>query len=129
MIGIYGNGVQMTEKVLDFLWNRQNVTLNNIANVDTPGFKSQYVTFEKELQNRIRTASFSDKPGIETSKAISAARPVLETTWTEGSRLDGNNVDRDQEQVELVRTAYQYQAMVNSISNDLNSLRSAAKAF
>jgi flagellar basal-body rod protein FlgB len=35
----------------------------------------------------------------------------------------------DQEQVELVRTAYQYQAMVNSISNDLNSLRSAAKAF
>jgi len=56
MIGIYGNGVQMTEKVLDFLWNRQNVTLNNIANVDTPGFKSQYVTFEKELQNRIRTA-------------------------------------------------------------------------
>ena len=63
MIGIYGNGVQMTEKVLDFLWNRQNVTLNNIANVDTPGFKSQYVTFEKELQNRIRTASFSDKPG------------------------------------------------------------------
>ena len=23
MIGIYGNGVQMTEKVLDFLWNRQ----------------------------------------------------------------------------------------------------------
>lgn len=33
MIGIYGNGVQMTEKVLDFLWNRQNVTLNNIANV------------------------------------------------------------------------------------------------
>ena len=37
MNGIYGNGIQMTEKVLDLLWGRQNVTLNNIANVDTPG--------------------------------------------------------------------------------------------
>ena len=53
-MGIYGNGVHMTEKVLDFLWGRQNVTLNNIANVDTPGFKAQYVTFEEELGRKFR---------------------------------------------------------------------------
>ncbi|MFR8069398.1 MAG: flagellar basal body rod protein FlgB [Clostridium sp.] len=129
MVGMYGNGIQMTEKALDFLWGRQSVTLNNIANVDTPGFKSQYVTFEAELKNRIESASLAQKPGKEISKAISAARPSLKTTWTEGTRLDGNNVDMDQEQVELVRTAYQYQALVTSISNDLNGLRSAAKMF
>ena len=44
--GLYGNGIMMTERVLDYLWGRQIVTLNNIANVDTPGFKAQYVTFE-----------------------------------------------------------------------------------
>ena len=52
MSGIYGNGIMLTEKVLDFLWGRQTVTLNNIANVDTPGFKSRYVTFEDELNKR-----------------------------------------------------------------------------
>ena len=47
MSGMYGNGIGLTEKVLDYLWGRQNITLNNIANVDTPGFKAQYVTFEE----------------------------------------------------------------------------------
>ena len=47
MAGIYGNGIALTERVLDNLWTRQTVTLNNIANNDTPGFKSQFVTFEE----------------------------------------------------------------------------------
>ncbi len=29
MSGIYGNGIALTEKVLDFLWARQSVSLNN----------------------------------------------------------------------------------------------------
>ena len=129
MAGIYGNGVQMTEKVLDLLWGRQNITLNNIANVDTPGFKSQYMTFEEELAQRVRIASSEKHPVSQTSKAVSSVRPVLRTTWIEGSRLDGNNVDMVQEQVELARTAFEYQAMVSSISGDLAALRSAAKTF
>ena len=31
MSGFYGNGIALTEKVLDYLWGRQNITLNNIA--------------------------------------------------------------------------------------------------
>ncbi len=31
MAGIYGNGIALTERVLDNLWTRQTVTLNNIA--------------------------------------------------------------------------------------------------
>ena len=40
MSGFYGNGIALTEKVLDYLWGRQTITLNNIANDDTPGFKT-----------------------------------------------------------------------------------------
>ena len=49
MMDLYGNGLLLGEKTLDSLWMRQNLTMNNIANVDTPGFKSQYMTFENEL--------------------------------------------------------------------------------
>ncbi len=129
MSGMYGNGVGMGERVLDYLWGRQNVTLNNIANVDTPGFKSQYVTFEAELEKKVKAASASEKPVLQTAEAVSSVRPDLRTTWIEGSRLDGNNVDMDQEQIDLVRTTFEYQALVNSVSNDLACLRSAAKAF
>ena len=59
MAGIYGNGIALTERVLDNLWTRQTVTLNNIANNDTPGFKSQFVTFEEELASKLSKADLS----------------------------------------------------------------------
>lgn len=127
---VYGNGIALTEKILDFLWGRQTVALNNIANNDTPGFKSQYMTFEDELDRRLSAANGSTTmKGGRMNDAINNTRASLHTTWNESSRLDGNNVDMDQEQVELVRTVYEYQFMVSSISNDINRLRSAAKSF
>lgn len=130
MEAIYGNGVALSEKVLDYLWGRQIVSLNNVANVDTPGFKSQYITFEEEMSRRLARASRAEKaPKKAVSHAIEASGARLNTTWTESSRLDGNNVDMDQEQVEIVRTAYQYQYILNSITNDINRLRNAAKTF
>lgn len=129
MSGIYGNGIMLTEKVLDFLWGRQTVTLNNIANVDTPGFKSRYVTFEDELNKRVENVSAGQGAGNQVGRAIDKTRAQVRVTMAESTRLDGNNVDMDQEQVDLVRTAYEYQHMVNSISNDLNRLKSAARTF
>ena len=130
MTGIYGNGVALSEKVLDQLWARQAVTLNNISNVDTPGCKSQYVTFEEELGRRISEANLVRRHQKRAvSDAIDRSRSWLNTTWDESSRLDGNNVDMDQEQVELVRTAYEYQFLLNSFTNDITRLKNAAKAF
>lgn len=130
MSDIYGNGIALTEKVLDFLWARQSVSLNNVANVDTPGFKSQYITFEEELDKRLTDAN-QVKKGTKraVSDAIDASHSWLHTTWKESSRLDGNNVDMDQEQVEVVRTAYEYQYMLSSINNNLTRLKNAAKTF
>ena len=125
MSGFYGNGIALTEKVLDYLWGRQTITLND----DTPGFKSQQVTFEDELIRRLQGAGKEMDNPLAVSRAIDGVQARLQTTWTESSRLDGNNVDMDQEQVELVRAAYEYQYMVSSISNDITRLRNAAKAF
>ncbi|MCI8607373.1 MAG: flagellar basal body rod protein FlgB [Hungatella sp.] len=130
MYEMYGNGLALTEKVLDFLWQRQIVSLNNVANVDTPGFKSQYITFEEELGKRITEANKGRRSARQSVyDAIGASQSWLNTTWDESSRLDGNNVDMDQEQVEIVRSAYEYQYMLNSFNNDINRLKSAARNF
>lgn len=130
MAAIYGNGVALSERVLDYLWSRQTVSMNNVANVDTPGFKLQYITFEEELDRKLTAAnSAKTAPKRAVSEAINSSHAWLNTTWNESSRLDGNNVDMDQEQVEIVRTAYEYQYMLSSISNDFTRLKSVAKAF
>lgn len=128
-MSIYGNGVSLTEKMLDFLWTRETVTLNNITNADTPGFKSQYITFEEELKKKLSEASASRSPREAVAQAIDSSRLRVHTTRSETTRLDGSNVDMDQEQVQLVRTAYEYQYMVSSINNDISRLKSVAKTF
>ena len=130
MMDLYGNGLLLGEKTLDSLWMRQSLTMNNIANVDTPGFKSQYMTFENELAQKIRSALTVQKASMKNvARGIENMRPSVHTTLNESTRLDENNVDMDQEQVELARTAYEYQYMISSVSSDLSRLRSAAKNF
>ncbi|MCI8504929.1 MAG: flagellar basal body rod protein FlgB [Lachnospiraceae bacterium] len=129
MAGLYGNGVELTEKMMDFLWERQRVGLNNVANVDTPGYKTRYITFEETLRKKLQRASGGPDTKAAVYGAIHSARAGLNISQEESSRLDGNNVDMDQEQVDLVRTAYEYQFMLNSVNNDLKRLQSAAKAF
>ena len=130
MMDLYGNGLLLGEKTLDSLWMRQNLTMNNIANVDTPGFKSQYMTFENERAQKIRSALTVKKTSMKNvARGIENMRPSVHTTLNESTRLDENNVDMDQEQVELARTAYEYQFMISSVSSDLSRLRSAAKNF
>ena len=53
----------------------------------------------------------------------------VKTDESESTQLDGNNVDMDQEEVELAKTNLEYQYMVNSISQELKRLDSAAKTF
>lgn len=128
MSSLYGNGVALTEKALDLLWLRQNITLNNISNNDTPGFKSQYLTFEESLAEQLKAASATGR-GENVRQAISSTQALVHVTENESSRLDGNNVDMSQEQINLVRTAYEYQYLSSSVTNELKRLQDAAKTF
>lgn len=84
MMDLYGNGLLLGEKTLDSLWMRQNLTMNNIANVDTPGFKSQYMTFENELAQKIRSALTVKKTSMKNvARGIENMRPSVHTTLNE----------------------------------------------
>ena len=129
MADIYGNGLALDEQVLGLLWGRQNVTVNNIANVDTPNFKSQYITFENELAKRLSTASYGTKSRNRIADVIHTQNAAVHITDNETTRLDGNNVDMDQEQVDLVKTAYEYEYLIKSVSNEFKRLSAAVKSF
>ena len=125
---LFGNGIALSERALDMLWLRQNITLNNIANDDTPDFKSQYLTFEDTLAEQVKAASATGS-AENVRQAISSAPAIVRTTENETHRLDGNNVDMSLEQMDVVRTAYQYLYLTNSINNEIKRLQEAAKPF
>lgn len=115
----------MTSKSLDFLWAKQLTIAHNLSNVDTPGYKSKYVTFEDEYQNRLKLA--------RTTGNASRTRSIIENSFytvneTESSaRLDDNNVNADAEEVEMARAQLQYQYVLNAMNSDFSRLRGVIK--
>ena len=123
---IFGNSMYMTQRSLDYLWEKQNVTMENIANGDTPGYKAKYVTFEENLAEKLRLAR--QQGGLEpVRKGIQEARIQVRTTADASARLDENNVQIDVESVELARTSLQYQYQLQSLNGDISRLRSVIK--
>ena len=114
----------LCQKSLDYLWKKQQVTLNNIANNDTPGFKAKYVTFEDELKSKLESAGGRR---TDIGQAIGDASIRVRTTENENMRMDGSSVDMVAENAELVKTTMQYQYTLKAFNDDYLRLRSAIK--
>ena len=48
------NSMLMLQRSMGFLWSKQDCILNNLANAETPGYKTQYVTFEESLRDAVQ---------------------------------------------------------------------------
>lgn len=119
---MFGNSIPMTSKSLDFLWAKQMVINNNIANVDTPGYKSKYLTFEETFQKRLRLADAVGSPASERRRIIEGSDYVINEKAS-SARLDENNVNADAEEVEMARAQLQYQYVLNALNSDFTRLR------
>src|SRR5690242_17951564 len=87
---------------------RQRAIANNVANVDTPGFKASEVRFEDMLNSAIRTA----KPGRTVDQnALNAAASRGTLVDSTSVRADGNNVDIDREMEMLGEANLNYSAL------------------
>jgi len=116
----------MAQKTLDVTWARQKIALDNIANVDTPGYKAKYILFEDELREKLsRIEGRRGARNSEIREAILDSRMKLRQREEESIRADGNNVNLDVEQMEIVRNSYQYQYALRQISDQFSRLRTA----
>lgn len=107
-------GVNLLAQLLDASSLRHRVIAQNVANVNTPGYQRQVVTFETDLAKALAT------PQAETP----ALKPRVETA--EGpARGDGNTVDIDREMNDLSRNALVYQAAAQIIASRVAAMRSA----
>lgn len=116
--------ISVLNKNLDGLWAREQVISENIANYETPGYKSKYVTFEEELFALLQKDGLSEKENIEN---ISSANITERTSETESLREDGNNVDLEAENIEMARTQLNYAYSVQTINEYFSRLRTAIK--
>jgi flagellar basal-body rod protein FlgB len=96
------------EHFMTLLSVRQKLVASNVANADTPGFKTQDVDFQTELQN----ASGSLPP-------VASEVPGLKV------KNDGNNVSLDREARLLAENALRFNIASNLLRSQIRIARMA----
>ncbi len=115
------NYINVLEKAADASWLRGNLITNNIANVSTPNYKRQDVNFESVLFSALSAAPDLDKAVNQLD--VNSLSPQIYTDHSLSSyRLDGNNVDIDQEQANFAENQIKYNALVDAINEEFNRL-------
>lgn len=122
--------IAVAEQALNASALRQKVISNNIANVNTPGFKKSEVIFEDLLAqelgnwdgNKLPLAVTNEHHFPIASRGVTA--PVVNTIANTTMRTDGNNVDVDVEMAELAKNSIYYNAVAQDLGRYISSLKS-----
>lgn len=120
--------INILDKAADASWTREGLLANNIANVDTPGYKRQDIDFSSVLRNELSNYSHMNLDQKVDAVSLKKLNPSVYTDHGNFSyRLDGNNVDIDTEQVELASEQIKYQALTQSITSEFQRLQTVIK--
>jgi len=100
---------------------KHEAILNNISNVNTPGYKRSDVEFKSELSRVMGKTGNLDKNQL-LEKIRSADPDIIKETNT-SLRPDGNNVDIDKEMSYLAENALEYNTYLSLLSKRFKILK------
>jgi flagellar basal-body rod protein FlgB len=94
---------------------RQTAIADNIANIETPGYKARKVEFEDALSSAVRNG-----------QSPSSVTPSVQTSL-EPTRLNGSNVNLDEETLSHIDTTMRYQLTLRALDSKYGMIRDAIK--
>ena len=124
------NYINVLDKAADASWNRESIISNNLANVNTPGYKRKDLDFETVLQDELLSeAKVTDKLDKRINNTdLELLDPQVFIDHSKYSyRLDGNNVDIDTEEVELASEQLKYQGLTTAVNQEFARMRAVIK--
>lgn len=124
------NYINVLDKAADATSLRHNAIANNLANINTPGYKRQDVAFEATMQ-QVMGAYRSDSLGKSINKVNQHLDRLNVRAYTDSAgfsyRLDGNNVDVDTENVELASNQIKHNGLTQSLNEEFAMLKMVMK--
>lgn len=102
--------VSRLETYMDLLATRQKLVASNIANADTPGYKTRDIDFQHEYQS-----------------LLEGGAPQAEEVPGLTSRNDGNNVSLDRESRLLAENAIRFSLASTLVRGEIRAVRNAIK--
>jgi flagellar basal-body rod protein FlgB len=104
------------QKYLDLASDQMKLTAENMANVDTPGYKTQGFDFVKEFSQALNSS-----PSSQTAVDVADVSGLT-------ARPDGNNVSMDREGMQLAKSQLQFRAGVSLLKSQYAEVMDAIKS-
>ncbi len=126
-----GKTSALLEKGIQASTIRRQLIANNIANVDTPGYKIAELSFESQLRRAVASeqpqrleAYKTDARHIDFDKKINFMDVTgkISVEYDTYYRNDGNNVDIDIESAKAAKNAMQYNLLMELYSRNIKML-------
>ena len=116
--------VNVLGKAADASWLRNDILANNLANVDTPGYKRKDIDFESQLRRALGSSRYES---VDSKVSHVTSTELEGRVYTDAAnfsyRLDGNNVDIDTENVELASNQIKYNGLMSGINQEFANLK------
>ncbi len=118
---------------LNFRGERQKVISSNIANINTPGYKTKELVFEDELKNSITNNSLqmtatNSRHMTNVNSSLANSNPKLMEVENLEEQNDGNNVNIDTQMGEMSKNKVLFDAIQSSIKRDSKLFRSVVES-
>jgi flagellar basal-body rod protein FlgB len=113
------------EAYMTRLSQRQQVVASNLANIDTPGYKTKDVSFQATMQELLSEDTVNmQTTRPEHSQGMMQIFPQAQVFEVQGlpSREDRNNVDLDKEMLKLSETSFAYSLITQMIRGKLGMI-------
>ena len=95
---------------------RQKLVASNIANADTPGYKTQDIDFRSEFAKQMEGQECGSPQALAPQTIEPGGLPV---------KADGNNVSLDRESRLLAENAMRFQVAASLATSELHKIKSA----
>jgi flagellar basal-body rod protein FlgB len=117
--------IDAMEAYMNRLSQRQQIVVSNLANIDTPGYKTKDISFHATMQELLG----GDSASLQTSRPEHSAGlppgiPANQSFEVQGltAREDQNNVDLDRELMKMGETSFGYSMMTQFLRGKFRTL-------
>lgn len=117
MIGVGDTTTAALHAALSGLAERQRVTADNIANINTPSFLAGRTDFESALKSSLSSGTMPSASGGSVTRDVDSP-----------TNTNGNNVNLDSETVIATETGLRYQLALNALDGKYSLLRTSLQS-
>jgi flagellar basal-body rod protein FlgB len=110
-------------RYLDLSTDRMQLISSNMANVDTPGYRTQDIDFQGEFA-RAQSQAMAERMGAEEPPQ----RPQVRQVGGLLERPDGNNVSLDRESMDLAELQLQFRTAAALLKREFTRISDAIHA-